>query len=1102
MPNSSHKTILNNLTAEEKALALSILKEITDKGESSTLNNLIYEDYEEIPVTIEEFLRNPLYLGAGLVNKEGKFTVFPYWLETLKKMFPNNIDTAYNTFILSGAIGLGKSFVAVIAMLYMLYRMMCLKDPYLHHGLQSIDKITFSFMNITLDAAKGVAWSKCQELLQSSPWFLSKGRVSKQLQPEWQPNKNIELIYGSQPRHVIGRAVYCSFEDEVSFMPNQDINKQKEKAKTLINSVDARMQSRFMKGEKLPTLHILASSKRTDQSFLESYIEMKKKNESKTTLIIDEPQWVVRTDKDSPNKFYVAVGNKFLDSEMVPLTASEEELQIYRNRGYTLLKVPMGYYEAFLDDIDIALTDIAGVSTSNSTRYISGERWSKCINSNIKNPFTKDVITVGNSADDISQYYDFFDLEQVPSDLKARPLYVHLDMSISGDKTGIAGVWITGKKDKVEEGRPASKDLKYRLAFNTSIKAPKGHQISFEKNRQFIFWLREQGFNVKGVSTDTFQSYDTGQTLKVKGFNYDIISVDRVDKDRINKPYQYFKTTIYDERIEIYKTALLTEEVVGLKRYNNGKIDHDITGINCLVGSTEIKLTDGRNVRIDELVKEFQSGKNNYVYSFNEVTKVIEPKPIENAFKSGTATKLVRITLDNGEFIECTPEHRFMLRDGSYIEAQFLMPYDSLMPLYTKFPSAGALSKYRLYYEPMEDKWHYEHRRFATEVFDEKYLVHHKDCNKLNNNPDNLIWMSQVAHQRVHAEMQTGAQSEDANNKRRMTVKNIHDKNKDNEEWWLRHYSGTYEERVEKYNKNQQKKQDKQNRIKAMNELYDIDFESLDKSTQRRYLASWANYVSGRKLKNLNLKNDIELERKEKKQYRLDVCEYYNVDINTLSSRELQALQLKYLYETKENYKENIVKSISENHKKGKYKKVVEVISRRRWFNNGEQSIYIDKDEVPPEGFVPGRIMNWLNHKVKSIEFIDRVEDVFDLTIKDNPNFATSSGVMVHNSKDSADAVCGAVYNASQHAEEFAFDFGESLESILETNNDSSNLKRQITIDFEEELKLLDPLAKFNERQNAQAQNKNSAQQQSQQSNTSKPVSVPNALVKDGILIW
>ena len=40
--------------------------------------------------------------------------------------------------------------------------MMCLKNPYLHYGLQDIDLITFAFINITLDAAKGVAWDKCQ----------------------------------------------------------------------------------------------------------------------------------------------------------------------------------------------------------------------------------------------------------------------------------------------------------------------------------------------------------------------------------------------------------------------------------------------------------------------------------------------------------------------------------------------------------------------------------------------------------------------------------------------------------------------------------------------------------------------------------------------------------------------------------------------------------------------------------------------------------------------------------------------------------------------------------------------------------------------------
>ena len=96
--------------------------------------------------------------------------------------------------------------------------MLCLKNPYLHYGLQPIDKITFSFINITLEAARGVAWDKCQELIQSSPWFLSKGRLSKSINPQWQPDNNIELLYGSKPRHILGRAVFANFSDEVSFV--------------------------------------------------------------------------------------------------------------------------------------------------------------------------------------------------------------------------------------------------------------------------------------------------------------------------------------------------------------------------------------------------------------------------------------------------------------------------------------------------------------------------------------------------------------------------------------------------------------------------------------------------------------------------------------------------------------------------------------------------------------------------------------------------------------------------------------------------------------------------------------------------------------------
>ena len=213
---------LNNLSPEERALALEILKEYSQDGYSALLEDLKYSDYEEIPVDIITFITEEKYLGRGLWIKdeftgERKCTVFPYWIDKLQEIFPDNLTTKYNTLILTGSIGLGKSFIAVVCQLYLLYRMLCLKNPYVFYGLQQIDHITFSFINITLDAAKGVAWAKCQELLKSSPWFLEHGTLSKSQDPEWSPNGGIELIYGSLPRHVLGRAVFCSFEDEISF---------------------------------------------------------------------------------------------------------------------------------------------------------------------------------------------------------------------------------------------------------------------------------------------------------------------------------------------------------------------------------------------------------------------------------------------------------------------------------------------------------------------------------------------------------------------------------------------------------------------------------------------------------------------------------------------------------------------------------------------------------------------------------------------------------------------------------------------------------------------------------------------------------------------
>ena len=572
----------NSLNEEEKKLFLDILGEYSKDGSSNKLSNLFDEDFEEVPVPIEVFLHDRQYLGNALYDPDGRFTLFPYWEEKLKEIFPNSTTTRYNTIVFTGAIGLGKSTIAVICLLYMLYRLLCLRDPYLYYGMQPIDKLSISLMNITLENAKGVALDKMNQMILSSNWFMSHGTMSGTSNLVFHPDKHIELITASSNNQIIGRALFANFTDEVNWGLSNDVEKLKKKQKTLISQIDARMKSRFLRGTYLPTLNIIASSKNSEQSFLEDFIESKVRNESKNTLIVDEPQWVVDSRKDSPIRFWVAVGNKFLANEVLPIDANDDLVAEYRAKGYNMIHVPIGYRENFIENLDGALQDIAGIATASSLKYISGMKWNECINEQIQNPFTKEILEVGDNKEDTTQYYDFFDLSKVPSELKRKPLYVHLDMSISGVKTGIAGTWIT-QKVASDSDTDQSKTLFYRLAFSCAIKAPKGAQISFNKNKQFIYWLKQQGFNLKKVTSDTFQSAPVLQDLKANGIDCDILSVDRLTgegKNKICEPYHYFKSTIYENRIEAYKTNLLTEEIVGLERLSDGHIDHTSAGIN------------------------------------------------------------------------------------------------------------------------------------------------------------------------------------------------------------------------------------------------------------------------------------------------------------------------------------------------------------------------------------------------------------------------------------------------------------------------------------------------------------------------------------------
>lgn len=568
--------ILSSLSKEEQELALSILKEYADTGSSSTLDALTYADYKERPVDIETFLTNDRYLGKAWKDAGGNIKLYPFWQEQLKKLFPSPTETAYNTLLESGARGLGKSEIACGAVgAYLMYRVLCLKNPLEYYKLKPTEKIVFAFMNIKLELAKAIAVDKFQKTIQMSPWFMARGRMTqKDNAPYWVPPDPVSIVIGSQADDVIGQPVYYAFFDEISFIRNQDIDKQKEKAKNMIDTAIGGMMTRFVHGGKNPTMLVVASSKRSEQSFMEEYIKTLSHTEGHNTLVIDKPVWEVKpAGTYSEQKFYVALGNKFLESLVIP-DDEINNLDKYKEKGYKILEVPIDFKAKFIEDIERNLCDFAGISSSSLNKYMSAQAVKEIINPALKNPFTKDVLEIGNGPDDFLQYANFFDLSAIPEDLLTKPLFIHLDMSISGDMTGIAGSWIIGKKPSANPEEEA-KDLMFRLAFSVSIKAPKGRQVSFEKNRNFIRWLKSVGFNIKAITSDTFQSYDLRQQLSSEGFNCDILSVDRVDPDHICKPYQYLKNVVYEKRLVMYKSDRLFDEFVDIERnINTGKIDH------------------------------------------------------------------------------------------------------------------------------------------------------------------------------------------------------------------------------------------------------------------------------------------------------------------------------------------------------------------------------------------------------------------------------------------------------------------------------------------------------------------------------------------------
>ena len=99
----------------------------------------------------------------------------------------------------------------------------------------------------------------------------------------------------------------------------------------------------------------------------------------------------------------------------------------------------------------------------------------------------------------------------------------------------------------------------------------------------------------------------------------------------------------------------------------------------CFSGDTKVEMYQGEPKTLAELVDMAHKGLRAEVFTL-DAHRNVRIKPMRAPRMVRRNDPVVKVTLESGAEILCTPDHRFMLRDGTYREAQLLKPKDGLMP--------------------------------------------------------------------------------------------------------------------------------------------------------------------------------------------------------------------------------------------------------------------------------------------------------------------------------------------------------------------------------------------------------------------------------------
>lgn len=567
-PDKLHK-MHRTLTGKKDDYSLDVRQSIEWYLEGENVVRLPYLMLlQRYPVTAEEFCFGKRYLNKGL-------EVYPKIMDSILELnnpksdeYPDGdrLGQQYYEAVFTGGIGTGKTTRSLYTTAYQLYILSCFRSPHILLNQDTASEIYFIFQSINARVSRDVDYTRFRNMIEESEYFNTDFAFRKDLDSRLVFPKNISVFPASgETSATIGQNVYGGFIDEVNFMDVVQSSRRMSdgssynQAIELYNSIASRRESRFMRQGVVPGILCLGSSKNYPGQFTDKKADEAKRD--KGIYYRDEVIWDIKPANMFTGKwFHVFIGS---DTKKPYILDPDDVKQVTKDYPDQVKRVPLEYQKRFINDIYNALREIAGVSTVAKAPYFPNvEALNDNFNENTKSIFSLD------SCD-----FDKTNVGIVKNALREvhRPRFAHVDLGLTADAAGVC-LGYCDRFIRVEGDDEHEGSLMPHIQIDGFLRVtpPINDEINFSKIRSIFYKLTALGVNIRWVTFDSYQSVDSQQILRSKGYMTGNQSMDKTPL-----PYDVLKSALNQGRINCPEDAYLRNEIIHLERTDKGKIDHN-----------------------------------------------------------------------------------------------------------------------------------------------------------------------------------------------------------------------------------------------------------------------------------------------------------------------------------------------------------------------------------------------------------------------------------------------------------------------------------------------------------------------------------------------